>query len=161
MSVCRKCNAPLHDFLDTRIINPSTTKAYFLCDFCTAEEEASGFIERCAHCGVLMDYNRVLWNAIPNLQSLNLYFDECPYCHHDIDAGKSKDAVLEKLYDTLEDVTLDEAPDGRLLLNTSWTQFPAGTDIKDVWKYFDEVHSKGVGWLTNRNNYRRLPQNEH
>ena len=60
------------------------------------------------------------------------------------------DAELETLWDELEDVTISE--DECIL--SSWRDFPAGTHREEIWYWFDEHHSKGVGWLMNE--YERL-----
>lgn len=57
------------------------------------------------------------------------------------------DKELEKLWEELEDVTLEEDEVGVLRLTHEWNGFDAGTDIEDIWHWFDEWHSKGIGWL--------------
>lgn len=59
------------------------------------------------------------------------------------------DKELENLWKELEDVTLDEDERGILRLVNDWNGFSKGTDIEDVWYWFDEHHSKGVGYLMN------------
>ena len=70
------------------------------------------------------------------------------------------DKELEKLWDELEDVTCIEAKDFyaddddykddiSLVLASDWNCFSAGTSVEDIWYWFDEHHSKGVGWLLN------------
>jgi len=34
-------------------------------------------------------------------------------------------------------------------IEQDWNGFPAGTHREDIWHWFDENHSKGVGWLMN------------
>jgi hypothetical protein len=60
------------------------------------------------------------------------------------------DAEFEKRWDELADIPFDEAdsPSG-LILSQKWWVFPKGTDRDDVWKHFDENHSKGIGYLLN------------
>ena len=57
------------------------------------------------------------------------------------------DRELERLWEELEDVTLEEDEVGILRLTHEWNGFDVGTDIEDIWHWFDEWHSKGVGWL--------------
>lgn len=72
----------------------------------------------------------------------------------------SKDKELEKLWEELEDVTCIEAKDYykddddykediSLVIMSDWHVFNAGTDVETIWHWFDENHSKGVGWLIN------------
>ena len=58
------------------------------------------------------------------------------------------DAELEARWDELEDVPFDEAdsPSG-LILHEKWWMFPKGVDREDIWRHFDEYHSKGVHYL--------------
>lgn len=58
------------------------------------------------------------------------------------------DEELEKLWDDF-DITCDEDEDGSLLIAEPFLHFPIGTDREDVWHWFDENHSRGVGWLMN------------
>lgn len=68
------------------------------------------------------------------------------------------DRELEELWNEFEDVTCVEAKDFyaddedykddiSLVLASDWNDFPAGTSVESVWHWFDERHSKGVGWL--------------
>ena len=70
------------------------------------------------------------------------------------------DKELEQLWQELEDILLVEAkdfyagnPDYRddigLVLASDWNGFDAGTYRDCIWHWFDEHHSKGVGWLLN------------
>lgn len=59
------------------------------------------------------------------------------------------DEYLEQKWAELEDVAVDENERGELLLANDWWLFEKGTDREDIWKFFDEHHSKGVGWLMN------------
>ncbi len=54
---------------------------------------------------------------------------------------------LEKLWDEFEDVLFIESDNGTLVLASSWNGFDPGTDRETIWHWFDERHSKGVGWL--------------
>lgn len=70
------------------------------------------------------------------------------------------DRELEKLWEELEDVTCIEAKDFykddedykddiSLVIMSDWQGFSAGTDTETIWHWFDQHHSKGVGWLMN------------
>lgn len=62
---------------------------------------------------------------------------------------KYKDKEIEKLWDELEDVLFVEEENGTLVLASEWNGFDAGTDRETIWYWFDEHHSKGVGYLLN------------
>lgn len=55
------------------------------------------------------------------------------------------DAEIEKLWDELEDVPIDEDE----CLDVDWHSWSKGTHREEIWHWFDEHHSKGVGWLMN------------
>ena len=63
------------------------------------------------------------------------------------DARKSflKDKEIEKLWDELKDVPIDEDE----CLDIDWQGWNKGTHREEIWYWFDEHHSKGVGWLMN------------
>lgn len=62
---------------------------------------------------------------------------------------KEIDKKLESLWEELEDVPCDEGENGELILAVDWEGFKAGTECEDIWHWFDERHSKGVGYLMN------------
>ena len=51
------------------------------------------------------------------------------------------DSVLEKLWEELGKVPINEETE---CLESAWRRWPAGTHREDVWRWFDEHHSKGV-----------------
>lgn len=55
------------------------------------------------------------------------------------------DADLEVMWDELEDVPVDFDE----CIDIDWRDFPSGTHREEIWHWFDERHSKGVGWLMN------------
>lgn len=55
------------------------------------------------------------------------------------------DALLEAAWKTLTDVNIDDDE----CIEQNWFVFEAGTFREDIWHWFDEHHSKGVGWLIN------------
>lgn len=60
---------------------------------------------------------------------------------------RKSDARYENLWDELTDIPMDETASGELILAVEWYVFPLGTTRTHIWHWFDEVHSKGVGWL--------------
>lgn len=57
------------------------------------------------------------------------------------------DQEIENIWEEFEDVPMDEDANGELVLAHDWRQFKAGTTRTKIWKWFDEVHSKGINWL--------------
>lgn len=60
-----------------------------------------------------------------------------------------RDREIEQLWDALEDVPVYEDVDGRLCLDVDWHLWHKGTNVEETWRWFDEHHSRGVGWLMN------------
>ncbi len=58
---------------------------------------------------------------------------------------KYDDELLESMWDDLEDVPIDEDE----CLDVDWQGWNKGTHREEIWHWFDEQHSKGVGWLMN------------
>lgn len=58
---------------------------------------------------------------------------------------KYDDEKIESLWDELEDVPTDEND----CLKSEFLSFPIGTHREEVWYWFDEHHSRGVGYLMN------------
>ena len=61
------------------------------------------------------------------------------------------DAQTEKLWAMLTDIPFDEDPEGRMLLSEDFALWKAGMEREDIWEWFDENHSKGVGWMMEHN----------
>lgn len=61
----------------------------------------------------------------------------------------ARDKQFEALWDELEDVLVYEDENGCMCLENDWHGWPRGTDREELWYWFDENHSKGVGWLMN------------
>lgn len=57
---------------------------------------------------------------------------------------KEQDAILEELWAGLEDIPVNPDTEKLELFYYIW---PAGTDKKDVWRWFNERYSKGVSYL--------------
>ena len=55
------------------------------------------------------------------------------------------DAQIEELWDEFGDVPVDEDE----CLDVDWQCWKKGTHREEIWYWFDEHHSKGVGWLMN------------
>ena len=54
------------------------------------------------------------------------------------------DSLLEDLWKTLTDVSMN--PDTEEM-EEDWFIFSKGTNREDIWDWFDEQHSKGIGWI--------------
>ena len=59
------------------------------------------------------------------------------------------DETIEELWKELGYIPFDENVNGELVLNEDWFIFDKGTEREEIWHWFDEYHSKGVGWLMN------------
>lgn len=57
---------------------------------------------------------------------------------------KERDQLLEDLWEQFADCPMD--PDTEKM-DEPFLHFPAGTDREEIWKWFDERHSKGVAYL--------------
>lgn len=55
-----------------------------------------------------------------------------------------RDKELEALWNDLEDVPMDPTTE---TIETDFLDFGAGTHREEIWKWFDERHSKGVHYL--------------
>lgn len=69
---------------------------------------------------------------------------DCKDCSHAC-KDYANDTEIEKLWEELEDILTDEND----CLAVDWQGWNKGTDKNDIWHWFDEHHSKGVGWLIN------------
>ena len=58
---------------------------------------------------------------------------------------KLSDYEIEQLWQELEDVLVDEND----CLCNDWRGWSKGTHREEIWYWFDEHHSRGVGWLMN------------
>lgn len=89
------------------------------------------------------------------LESLKEIFDTIPYDVYSkifdalsyIATLDERDQLLEELWGELADVPVDPETEK---LEAPYLHFPVGTDKFDVWKWFDERHSKGVRYLLYR-----------
>ena len=62
----------------------------------------------------------------------------------EFDTLAERDEELEALWDKFRDVPMN--PDTEKM-EEPFIHFPAGTDREDIWRWFDERHSKGVAYL--------------
>ena len=70
-----------------------------------------------------------------------IYCKDCRHkCKEDVN-----DREVENLWDELEDVPVDENE----CLDVDWQGWSKGTHREEILYWFDEQHSKGVGWLMN------------
>lgn len=58
---------------------------------------------------------------------------------------KNEDKKLEILWKELEDVPCIE--ERELVIDEGFYNFDKGTCVRYIWNWFDENHTKGVGWL--------------
>lgn len=65
----------------------------------------------------------------------------------DKDNNASVDKYLEHLWDSLEDVPVVKNSEMRTVIDCEWNWFCKGTDVEDIWMWFDRRHSKGVHYL--------------
>ncbi|WP_164684855.1 hypothetical protein [Brevibacillus reuszeri] len=56
------------------------------------------------------------------------------------------DQEIELLWEELENITFHEN-EGELFLVSAWRMFESGTSREEIWKWFDNQHTKGVAWL--------------
>lgn len=61
----------------------------------------------------------------------------------------NKDKEIEKLWEELADIPVYEDENYELCLDADWLGWNKGTSVEEIWHWFDEQHSKGVGWLMN------------
>lgn len=120
---------------------------------------------RCNTCG---NYSKC--NICSNCNDASEYdFDAYHYAsihHKEITewVRETMDERLEQLWDELGDVAVctghelyesdpvkyaDYQYGQSLVIDSEWNGFPIGTDTESIWHWFDERHSKGVGWLMN------------
>lgn len=61
----------------------------------------------------------------------------------------SSDDTIQKLWDALTDIPLDEDDNGDLIWGQDFHIWKKGEGItrEEIWHWFDENHSKGVAWL--------------
>jgi len=70
---------------------------------------------------------------------------------------RNRDKELELLWNDLKDIPCIENDDSKLVIDVDFEYFDKGTNVEYLWNWFDENHTKGVGWLIYGI---ELPQNE-
>ena len=73
---------------------------------------------------------------------------DCHDCRHGCKCNAT-DREVEKLWDEFEDVPMELGEDYREYLAMDWQGWSKGTWKEDIWVWFDEHHSMGIGWLMN------------
>lgn len=62
----------------------------------------------------------------------------------EIDTLAERDVALKELWDAFGDVPMNPETE---CMEAPFLGFPAGTHREDIWRWFDERHSKGVAYL--------------
>lgn len=78
------------------------------------------------------------------------YTFECLVCDEDFYYFEQhSDTLLEEMWENFGDVPIDydnpDYPDG--VIDEDWFIFEVGTDLMEIWYWFDEHYSKGIGNL--------------
>lgn len=73
---------------------------------------------------------------------------DCHDCRHKCKYNIT-DKEAENLWNELENVPVYENEKYELCLDVDWQGWSKGTDVETIWHWFDEHHSKGIGWLMN------------
>ena len=55
--------------------------------------------------------------------------------------------TIETIWKNMEDVPFDEDCDGELVLAMDYHSFKKGTSRNEIWYWFDENHTKRIGYL--------------
>lgn len=117
-------------------------KIYAVCPNCGCidfNRTGDGF--NCIGCGEYVEIEELSLcteeDVIPSLKVDKINTNNCH--------NNATDIEIEKLWDELEDVPIDENE----CLDIDWHGWSKGTHREEIWHWFDEHHSKGVGWLMN------------
>lgn len=62
---------------------------------------------------------------------------------------KYDDEMLEEMWDELGDIPTVIDENFYTCIDENWQGWSKGTDVEEIWSWFDYQHSKGVGWLMN------------
>jgi hypothetical protein len=115
-------------------------------------------LQKCVNVELLKEY--ICPVCLKQYEYDELFYDEeydqsyCPKCKHDgliyrteqyftTDAMEYTDEILEEIWDQFGDIPINDN-DEIVLPFYIW---PAGTDRFEIWKWFDQKHSKGVHYL--------------
>lgn len=66
---------------------------------------------------------------------------------YEMDTLKNRDAILEGLWRDFEDVPMNPETER---IEEEFLGFPKGTHREEIWRYFDDRHSRGIGYLMYR-----------
>ena len=66
---------------------------------------------------------------------------------YQLDTIKNRDEILEGLWRDFGDVPINPETER---IEEEFMGFPTGTDRKEIWRWFDDRHSRGVGYLMYR-----------
>ena len=121
------------------------------------------------YCSECENENTLAWNVAkkgyhvfcPNCGSSMMLCSECMvdsgFCDWNSDTSLCY-RLVEILWENLSDVPFAEDKEGRLILEKEYkimfgcrefAAFEAGTDLEEIWHWFDERHPKGVVYLIN------------
>ena len=94
----------------------------------------------------------IMWTVLHILRFNNIYEDATIYITASngtvVEIYANFDQLIEALWDTLTDVPCCENENGALELDENWFIFKKGVSVEeDVWTWFDEHYSNGVGNL--------------
>ena len=125
------------------------------CPFCGKSARIRNFGERyrvvCSSCGargeavcikqwhstkyIAQNQAAALWNSRSAARAAMI---------SEMETLKERDAALEELWAKFADVPMNPETEK---LESSFLHFPAGTNRMEVWRWFDDRHSKGVSFL--------------
>ena len=90
------------------------------------------------------DYSYTLDESIKVTKT---YFEKFGIRVEFVDVVKEKDKQIEELWRELSDIGIYENEEKVICIDEDWHQFFRGTELEDIWYWFDDQHSKGLGWL--------------
>ena len=122
---------------------PVCGKRLMLCDECQHTGKAGG-----------CDYNSETGFCRYNPQTISDIIDskEPTHCSEqsvplEMSTIKKRDATLETLWSEFGDIPMNPVTE---CMEEAFMSFPAGTHREEIWRWFDERHSKGVAYLLYR-----------
>ena len=104
--------------------------------------------------------NEVKRQAIDTMNELHRTIPYSDYCTvmeglQDIESLRDRDEELEELWGRFGDVPMD--PDTECI-EEPFMGWGAGVNREDIWRWFDQRHSKGVAYLLYRDGFERTPE---
>jgi len=88
-------------------------------------------------------------------EDLNEHYEDALEKMLEAEAPVERDRHLESLWAELTDVPMDPETE---CMEAPFCFFSAGTHREDIWRWFDEHHSRGVSYLLNHSNPNAQPQ---